>query len=468
MVYTPEQFDPTDRNTVAAASSDLSLLSVSPQGRSRHLANGEIAATKTHSAEAKQADQWTYVVNLTAVMEPALGPNGAGGAGSEYKFNQLMKLANLTKNTNAEVIVQSYNPALNSVDRYELLNGQLHRLATVKSAGLSKDLQNVLALAPKTGHLALIQEAHGNGDIGFETDNGSFSVSNFRQSVKAGLKATGRTSLDVLSMDSCLMGNVQVIAKMSGLAQGVVASELEEFSSVGMSHSPPITQFDMQPIDKYLTAMIKNPPKDGMDAAATIVAVSARSCDNTEASLQTCGTPTLAIYHPEAAPAAEQALDQFGVALQPTIRDRKSAAAIDGLLKRIPEIDENSDHLRDVDTFARGILSLVDKGVIRDQNHRLAQAAQNVLNADQKLVSNFYLNRKARIVQLVGAENLSGENAFIPGPDFDIRSEAEAFNSQFDAQHAPKAQLLDKEILRSLPDDYPSGWSRFVKEMRAR
>jgi hypothetical protein len=469
MVHAPEQSILADHTVVTAPSSELSFLAVSSPAPGRNKAGNDATTAKAHSSAPKESsEQWTYVVNLTATMLPGITPGDGGGAGSPYKYKQLSKLKELTKNSNSQVIVQEFDPTLNTVKRYELQHGKLLQLPVVKSAGIANDLQNVLALAPKTGHLALIQEAHGNGDLGFDTDAGKFAVSDFQLAVKAGLQATGRKNLDVLSMDSCLMANVHVLAKISGLASRVVASELEEFSSVELSSTPPVTQFDMQPIDKYLSAMLEKPPKDGAEAAATILAVSANICDKTSPALQTCGTPTLAVYNPEAAPAAERALDTLGTELKESIKDRNAANAIDGLLKNIPSIDEVPDHLRDVDTFAKGIVLLVNKGAIRDQNHHLANAARDVLNADHKLVSNFYLNSRARIVQLVGAKNLTGVNTFMPGPDFDIRSEAESFMSETSAQKYPRGKLFGTEISRSMPDDDAGGLSQFVRALRVR
>lgn len=476
MTYPSEQSSLKDHLDISVPKNDLSLLAAvsspfsyaGPQNEQVHTGKTDSGLPEKNSASPKQSpESWTYVVNLTATLFPALG-TGSEGAGAGNKYSELMKLKELTKNSNSEVIVQEFDSTTAMLKRFELSHGQIHEFTPIKSSGNADDLQKLLSMAPKTGHLALIQEAHGQGDLGFDTDAGVFAVADFTQAVKKGLRETGRSSLDMLSMDSCLMANIQVLAKMSGLADKVVASELEEFSSVELSHSPPITQFDMQPISKYLEALLKKPPKDGEEAAETVVSVSAKSCSLETPKWQTCGTPTLGIYDPAVAPEAEKALNQFGVALQEAAKNPATERAIDSLIDQLPDMSEVADHLRDVDKFANGVVSLINKGVISDPFYHVLNAAQNVLSTDRRLMSNFYLNPEARIVKIVGKGNLTGLNTFLPGTNFDVVSEAENVMSENSAKLIPRRTLLDAEIKRSLPDAYPSGWSSFIKAIRSK
>lgn len=476
MTYSSEQSGLRNHLDTSARNDNLSLLSLTSGASAEGPSNREAPARKTDTSPSKKnsvtqkqnSESWTYVVNLTTSMLPSLGNGPDGSAGADYKYSELMKLKGLTKNSNSEVIVQEFDSKTNMLRRFELSQGQIRESKPMKSNGTADDLQNLLSTAPKTGHLALIQEAHGQGDLGFDTDAGRFAVADFQKAVKNGLQATGRSSLDMLSMDSCLMANVQVLAKISGLANRVVASELEEFSSVELSHSPPITQFDMQPISKYLEALLEKPPKDGEEAAETVVSVSAKTCAIEAPKWQTCGTPTLGIYDPSVAPGAEKALNQFGVALQEAAINPVQKLAINGLIDMLPDISEVPDHLRDVDRFTNLVVSLVNQGVIRDPLHQVMNAAQNVLSADRRLKTNFYVNPEARIVKNVGKDNLTGLNTFLPGTKFDVASEAENFMSENTAKSTPTEVLLGREIKRSLPDDYPSGWSNFIKAIRSK
>jgi hypothetical protein len=452
-----------DRGSAATPTNDLSLLSVSSvqsntAGSRVSDGHGSQPVPEPRSAQ-QDPNSWTYLVNLTATMVPV------NEAGSGYKYNQLVNLRNLTKNSTSTVIVQEFESSTGMLKRYEIAHGQIHTMQPVKSGGTAMDLQNLLATAPRSGHLALINEAHGNGDLGFEDDAGKLSVSDFQRAVKTGLASDGRTSLDLLSMDSCLMANVQVLDKLSGLAKNVVASELEEFSSVAMG-TPSKTNFDMQPIDLYLSEMLKHPPKDGREAANDILSVSAKSCDAFAPKLQGCGTPTLAIYNPQAAHQSALALDQFGTQLQLAIHDAKAKKNVDSLIGQLKDVSEVPDHLRDVDGFAQGVIDLINRGTIKDSNHVLKQAAQNVLTADRDLVRSVYVNPQARIVQYVGQNSIHGLNTFLPGPDFDVRDEAENIVGPVDAKKLPFDDLLNKEVQRSLPDDDSGGWSGFVKAMR--
>lgn len=445
-------------NTIAGTQSDgLSLLSL----HTNPSVAGERIAQTSSGRSTGDPGSWTYLVNLTATMFPN------NGAGSGYKYQQLMNLKDATKDSGSEVIVQSFDANSGLLNRYEIAHGQIHEYKAIKSAGTAQDLQSLLELAPRTGHLALINEGHGNGDLGFTGDAGDLSVSDFEQAVATGLSHTGRTNLDLLSMDSCLMANVQVLNKLNSLAANVVASELEEFSSVTLGE-PLVTQYDMQPIDKYLLHVLQNPPKDGAQAAADVLSVSARDCDLLAPAQEACGTPTLTTFNHQSASDAERALDQFGTQLELAVKDAATRKTVDSLIGQLHDVSQVGDHLRDVDTFADGIIKLIDSGAIKDQGADLLQAAQAVLKADSALVKSFYTNPNTKIEKVFGLENkLHGLNTFLPGPDFDVRGEAENIVGPKDAQSLPFNVLLDKEIQRSVPDDSSGGWAKFIRAMRA-
>lgn len=453
----PVSYD-SSSDTFRAAQPGLSLLALNEQSADTQVSPG----SKQPASDSNSTDQnsWTYLVNLTAEMLP-------DHAGSVYKYGQLMNLKNLTKNSDSQVIVQEFDPHSWQLKRYEISHGQIQEFKPVKSGGTAQDLQDLLAQAPRSGHLALINEAHGNGDLGFDGDYGKLAISDFQRAIKNGLASTGRSNLDVLSMDSCLMGNVQVLAKLSGLTQNVVASELEETSSVELSHDPPITHYDMQPIDDYLSEMLKQPPKDGREAAAQMLATSSRDCDAQIQTQQGCGTPTLAIYNSQAAPEAERALDKFGAQLQIVTQDANGKKAVDSLAGSMRDVSQNDDHLRDVDDFAGGVIALINKGTIKDSSGGLRQAAQDVLTADGKLVRAQYINPKSPLVSRFGQNSLHGVNTFIPGPDFNIREQAEPIVGGKDAQTLPLPELLNKEIQTSLPDDDAGDWAKFVRSLRS-
>lgn len=407
------------------------------------------------------ANSWTYLVNLTATMLPM------SGGGSGHKYDQLKNLKDLTKATNSEVIVQEYDDQTGMLRRYEIAHGQINEFEPTKSFGTAKDLQNLVAMAPAEGHIGLINEAHGNGALGFHGDAGAFSIENFQTAVQNGLAATGRTSLDVLSIDSCLMGNVNFLSSVSSLSKNIVASELEEFSSIELSASPPRTIYDMQPEDAYLAAMLKHPPADGKEAAKTIFDISSKTCDSQSPPNNACGTPTLAIYDSQAAPQAELALDKFGEALQQAIKEPSARSAVDALISKFPDLSQSGDHLRDVDSFAQGIVRLIDSGELSDPHRQLRDAANSSIAADKALVKGAYLNTNSLWAQIVGTQNLHGLNVFLPGANFDIRKEAENMVDNGDAQTMPLNELLDKEIASALPNDSNGGWANFVRSLRS-
>ncbi|MBX9719886.1 MAG: hypothetical protein K2X81_00700 [Candidatus Obscuribacterales bacterium] len=406
------------------------------------------------------SESWTYLVNLTATMLP--------GAGAKSKYDKLQSLKDLTSNSDSEVIVQEFDEKTRTLNRYKISHGKIEEAKPVQSAGTASDLQDLLSSAPRTGHLALINEAHGNGDKGFTGDDSDISVDDFKKAVKKGLADNGRDNLDLLSLDSCLMANVQALNSISGLAKNIVASELEQFSSVSMSSNPPVATYDMQPIDQYLSALIQHTPQNGREAAEVILSVASKSCDALAPENQACGTPTLAIIKPEAASQANTALDNLGEQLQVAVKDAKIKQTVDSLIAQTHDVSQADDHLRDVDSFAKGIIDLISQGSIKDDNGHLKHAAQEVLKADSNLIGAFYVNPNTTIVKVFGLQDkLHGVNTFLPGPQFDIRAEAENIVGPIAAQKLPLNELLDKEIKASLPDAYSGAWAGFIRTMRA-
>jgi hypothetical protein len=389
------------------------------------------------------------------------------GAGSGYKYNQLQSLQNLTIKSNSEVIVQAFDQESGLLKRFEIAHGKIDFLKPVKSAGTARDLQNLVSMAPREGHLALINEAHGNGDLGFMGDADNLSVSHFRQAIKDGLAATGRTTLDVLGLDSCLMANVQALKQMAPLAKNVIASELEEFSNVAFG-TPPTTTFDMQPVEQYLSRMLRYPPQKSEQAAFDMLKTSARRCNSQVLKNGICGTPTLAIYSPGYAVAAERALDQFGTRLTTAMGAPTVKTSIDSLIGKLQDVSEGVDQLRDVDDFATGIIKLTEEGTIKDKDGKLKLAARHVLRADRDLTQLMYVNKSATIVKYIGdAYRLHGVNTFLPGSDFDVREEAENIVGSSKAASLPLNELLNIEIRNSIPDDYSGGWANFLTSLRS-
>ncbi len=413
------------------------------------------------TASGDRNDSWTYLVNLTATMFPN------NGAGAGYKYEKLKELKDLSKNSNSEIIVQEYDESSQQLKRYQIEHGRIHDFAPVKSAGSARDLQDLIAAAPRGGHIALINQAHGNGDKGFTGDFGDISVASFEESVKAGLASAGRDSLDLLSLDSCLMSNVHALSKLSGLARHIVASELEELSSVRFGE-PLTTNYDMQPIDKYLSFMLEHNPKDGAEAAADMVAISKKDCDALAPEQDACGTPTLASLNPGRAEELRNSLNQFGAKLQATIeREPMADSLLDGLIGQMHDVSQVEDHLRDVHTFAEGVVKLVESGSLQDQDGELKKSAQAVLAANDQVIVSFYTNPRTRLQQALGLEGkLHGVNVFLPGADYNIRAQAVDIVGAKAAENMPLNELLDKEIRSSIPDDENGGWAKFISALR--
>jgi hypothetical protein len=140
---------------------------------------------------------------------------------------------------------------------------------------------------------------------------------------------------------------------------------------------------------------------------------------------------------------------------------------VDALIGKFPDLSQNGDHLRDVDSFAQGVIGLIDSGQLSDPHRRLRDAAVSSIAADKALVKGAYLNTNSLWAQIVGTQNLHGLNVFLPGANFDIRKEAENLVDIDDAKMMPLNELLDKEIASALPNDSNGGWANFVRTLRS-
>lgn len=358
------------------------------------------AAPTTGAAETPRR---TFLVDLAANLKV-----NHLEVGADTKSKQLKTLADLTSGNKTEIIVQSANSRTHLIDRYILHEGTITMLPSVKSKGFSGDLKGLMAMAPKNGELSLVIQSHGFAGGGVGGDHGYSSLTDLRAIIQHGLAASGRSQLDMLSLDSCSMGNSAPLAALSPLAKNLVASENTEFGSASQNG---------QPLAAIFQDVLSHPEESAGQVASRFVTDSGDSCKAAVAkdAKAECGTDTLFSYKTAAVGELTGALAQFGNALRASLSEPGNRAAIEAAIKATTDAsidDGQSSQLRDLQEFANNILArLNDKSIKDDAHGTLRKSAEGILQAQQSVVGDSF----TRLDQ-------HGLSVFLPSADYDPKS----------------------------------------------
>jgi hypothetical protein len=356
---------------------------------------------------------WTYLVDLGATIRV-----GNDNLGAPHQYSELQNLRDLTSGTQDQVIVQASNGTNNEISMYRIANGQIEDLGVHASEGFKTDLQSLVSMAPQDGHAALIIGSHGEAGLGLAGDNGAASLTEVSASVESGLQMSGRTkALDVLSLDSCLMGSEKALESLSPLAQTLVASEAVENGG----SSPKTGTFDGQSIYDALSSVLQNPQADGQGVAQQILFESAKDCP---VNASKCGTDTLAIFDGAAGAKFSTALSNFGTELQSAISNSSNRDAVNSIISSTPEVSHSlnavgDDQLRDLQTFVTSVQKAADAGTIDDPDHRLRDAAAQLVAAQAEYIPDQFNNQSANRDGSNPDNGLHGLSIFLPSDTYD-------------------------------------------------
>lgn len=329
--------------------------------------------------------QWTYLVNLSADL------NGRDNYfGALKKLDQMRtELTSLTGDGRSQVIAMIRNSSTGCIEMYKIANGKVEKMGEAPSKGTAADLQRLVSMAPDDGKVALINQGHGQGNEGVASDGDRDPVPVFEvaNAVKNGLQTSGRQQLDMLSFDSCLMGNGAALGDIAPVARTVVASEALEFAS---------SRGDGQEVTRTLAAMMKQPPADGDALGRELVRQSGALCDETRPAdapppgrrPEQCGVETLAVYDGTKIKEFSDALTGFGNALSSSLDNPANRAAINDIIKNLPRLPGGDPpDLKDLHQFAEAVLAGIRSGKIKDDADRTLQnAAVNVIAAQGRMI----------------------------------------------------------------------------------
>ncbi len=308
----------------------------------------------------KTQTDWTIVADMSIVFD-SQGANGHMGA--EDKTALLKQLKDRTKDHSVSIVLQSVSvdgkdvqPGFDlssSKEPYQvktivLRDGQEYDISSGQSQGLKADLQNELDFALKNQpsmHVALAINAHGLGDEGIlggtqenaNRVNGQMKTADeLADTIKSSLAKSNHAKLDVVDMDSCLMGEMGVLHSMSKVTNNLVASEQTEV--VSADHG-----IDGQNLNAWISKVIDNTKWNGGDVAVGIVTEANRGENNGD-NHGPSGTATLASFDLSHVDEFSDLMNKLGRALISAESNPAEATAIKRAIDDTTNFDAAQDH----------------------------------------------------------------------------------------------------------------------------
>ena len=353
------------------------------------------------------------------------------------------------------------------VVRYEIANGSTKLLFSGHSKGLTADLSDLLKSNPNALHadkIMLFNRAHGSAMHGLRGDAGNTSVSELNGTLQNALKNSGHDRFDLVDLDSCLMGNAQVLTELAQTSKYLIASEEPEVA---------VAQLDMteqhqenkdeatsnaQPVAEAVKKILMEKGVDLKTTAFNVFTTNEEQCKKVSPE-GLCGANTLGLYDETAAPDFSDALNDFGKSLALTSRDNKNMSALQQAIKMTPIIDgegDGSGHTVkriDLRSFISTVKSEIGSGQLTDTTDgALTKSAEHLETAMSKmLIANFdryspALKEKFDAVHLP-AMTLGGVSVFLQAKQLP------------DMTKSFKKQLADE----SIPTQ--PNWNQFVRTM---
>ena len=213
---------------------------------------------------------------------------------------------------------------------------------------------------------------------GLRGDAGNTSIPQLRSILGDALKNSGHEKFDVLDLDSCLMGNAQVLTELAPVSKYVIGSEESEvavaqldMSEQGKANTDAPTS-NAQPITEEVRKLIKASGGDLKSSAAAIFSTNEEQCAKVSPD-GLCGANTLGLYNESAAPNFSAALDQVGQALSAAATISKdNTATLQTAIQNTPVIDGEPDGMkhtikrRDLTAFMEQIKLELKSGKLAD------------------------------------------------------------------------------------------------------
>jgi hypothetical protein len=277
--------------------------------------------------------------------------------------------------------------------------------------------------------------------------------------IKSSLSNSNHAKLDLLDLDSCLMGQMGVLEQLDPVTKQLVASEKTE--TVGLHPR----EIDGQDLTAWIKDIVAKPDIDGFAVGQAIVQHADHGANGLP---DEEGTRTLTHFD------LENHLDEFnahlnvlGQRLTEALKDPTNREQINYAVDRIGDVANDDDHSRPLaPTVAKrdmqGFLNLLSlelsSGKLIDPDHQLSQAIddmQKQLTDRNKLLSAAHVHQDSGIggMKLMNyTSNESGLSVFLP--NLDVRNNPALSESQLDKLYTTDAGASN------------IGWLSFLRSLR--
>lgn len=373
--------------------------------------------------------RWTMAIDLTASgnveFQGERRPTGA-----DNKLQQILDLAERTRDKPVTIYVQAALPLPETVREdgsimtnrndqqvatYRLEDGQIKLVDQGKSQGFQQNLENLLQRASQRagqGNLGLMIQSHGFAANGLGGDTGEASLEELEQTIRNGLRASGREALDILNFDSCSMGNLNVAQAMQGEARHVIASAEVERS---------LNDADGQNVRTTLGAILDQPQMSARDYADRSIALARQGHNDDTGNLnpEASGTDTLAHFDLSRYPQMERALDGLAEKLTTAARLPQNRQALVQIIDGVSPFGNEGARgtgafgpsRRDLGLFLNALEQGLNENKISDADGSLRQALEASRGALGDLVRDYHGENYNRYNEMAGV------SVFLPGSD---------------------------------------------------
>lgn len=429
----------------------------------------------------KTRSQWTVAVDLGIVFDQV---GARGHLGAEDKLKSLEQLKQMTKGQPVTIVVEALvadgkdvpgQPLSQSkkpydVERIVIHDGQEEVVATGASKGFSADLKDLLDFAvtqEPSSKIALAINAHGLGDQGMaggmqdpgRQNGGLLSTPELANVIKSSLAQSDHAKLDVLDLDSCLMGEMGVLEQLDPVTKQLVASEKTE--TVGVNRR----EIDGQDLTAWIKDIVAKPEMTGFDVGQSIIDHADQGANGADPEE---GTRTLTHFDLAGQLGQFNAhLNVLGQRLTEAMKDPTNRTEIGLAIDRVSDMTNEDSHSfqhgptaakRDMQGFLNMLTMEISSGQLNDPDHKLSQA---ITDMQQQLTDRNKLLSAAHIPQVTGfggmklmnfTNNESGLSVFLPNAD--VRNNPRLSESQIENLYTTDAGTSN------------SGWLSFLRSLR--
>lgn len=427
------------------------------------------------------ATQWTVAVDLGIVFDQV---GTRGHLGVEDKLKSLEQLKEMTKDQPVTLVVEaliadgkdvpgqdvSQSKKPYDVERIVIRNGKEEVVSVGPSKGFAVDLHDLLDYSltqQPSAKVALAINAHGLGDQGLAggmqepgRQNGQLlSTQDLAGVIKSSLAKTNHAKLDVLDLDSCLMGQLGVLQQLDPVTKQLVASEKTE--TVGLNPR----EIDGQNLTAWIADIVAKPGMTDFEVGQDIIQHADKGANGLP---DEEGTRTLTHYDLEDHLSEFNAhLNALGQRLTEALKNSANREQINYSIDRLSDVANDNDHSRPLaPTVAKrdmaGFLNLltleISSGKLTDPDHQLSQAVSDMeqqLSDRKKLLSATHVHRDASLsgIRVTNyANNESGLSFFLP--NIDVRNNPALADDKLE------------QLYRTDAGTSNSGWLDFLRSLR--